>query len=238
MTSTPARIAHFLTSRSPSTYLILSGGAMAICFHLAFSARYSLADHGQKPLQTVATLNNMAADGAVIYVAAFSALFGLYWLGYRALRRRNLTPERSSTTWFAVIALAIAMNGVLLPLYPVDAADIYDYIVRGRMTAFYGLNPLRDVPDQVKSDPFVRFSAWNSVPSAYGPVWEIIATGVSRLAGDDYTANVIAYKLVSVIGYLLAALFVGLTLRKIAPRRALTGVYLFAWNPLIVFMAG
>jgi hypothetical protein len=128
------------------------------------------------------------------------------------------------------------MNIVLLPMYPVDAADVYDYIIRGRMSAVYGLNPLHDVPNQVKSDPFYRFAAWHDVSSAYGPAWEVLASLASRIAGDDSIANVIVFKLLSLLGYAATALLIGLTLRELAPRRVMAGVYLFAWNPLMILM--
>jgi hypothetical protein len=50
---------------------------------------------------------------------------------------------------------------------------------------------------------------------------------------DDRNTNVIVFfKFVSVVGYGLIGLLIGLTLRRVAPRRTLTGVYLFLWNPL------
>jgi hypothetical protein len=168
-----------------------------------------------------------------LYVAAFIALFGLYAL----VLRRGLHPA-TRAQWILVAGFALAFNAVLLPMYSVDAADIYDYIIRGRMSAVYGLNPMHDVPNQVQNDPFYSFAAWHDVSSAYGPGWESLASLTSRLAGDDPIANVIAFKLVALAGYALTALLIGLTLRRLAPRRTLTGVVLFAWNPLVVFMTG
>src|SRR6185436_714011 len=125
----------------------------------------------------------------------------------------------------------------LLPMYTVDAADVYDYIIRGRMSSVYGLNPLHDPPNKVQEDPFFEFTGWKTVPSAYGPAWEALANVVTRLAGDDPYANVIAFKLVSLAGYALTALLIALTLGVLAPRRRLLGVYLFAWNPLVIYIS-
>lgn len=231
------KIARYAVNQPPSMWLILCGLLMALIFQRAFTDRYRLDAVGHLPQQTIATLNNMSADGAFIYIAGFGALFGVYWFGYRvAIRRARKTSENRRLAWLSVMGLAVVMNAVLLPLYPVDAADIYDYIMRGRMLADYNLNPLKDVPNTVGSDPFLRFSAWNTVPSAYGPVWELLAGATSKIVGDDPIANVIGFKLLSVAGYALALIAVWLTLKQIAPRRALTGVYLFAWNPLILFM--
>src|SRR5258708_38508989 len=118
------------------------------------------------------------------------------------------------------------------------AADIYDNIVRGRMSPHSGLNPMASVPNDIPGDPFYRFAAptWYDATSAYGPTWEMVAALGSRIAGDDYTANVIVFKLIPVLGYALTALLIGLTLQIVAPKRALTGFYLFACNQGDVFM--
>ena len=212
--------------------LILIGVVSALLWAFAFLRPYSLAENGDKAWQSLGTLSGLTWQKAALFAVAFTLLFGLYWFGIRYVRKA------SRARWAIVIGMGLLFNAVLLPMYPVDAADVYDNIIRGRMSAIYGLNPFSAVPDQVSSDPFFRYSAWRSVPSAYGPAWEAIASLTSRIAGDDYTANVIAFKAVPVIGYLLTALLIGLTLRKVAPERALFGAYLFAWNPLIVYSTG
>lgn len=231
---------------SPAFWLLLSGVGMSLLFHVAFAGRYPLARFGDRPMQSTATINRMAVEGAVIYAGAFSGLFALYWAGYHLGVRRvrglgekskRLTPTRRRL-WLIVVGFAILMNLTLLPMYPLDAADIYDYIVRGRMSAVYGLNPLQATPRAVSSDPFYPFAAWRNVPSAYGPLWEMIAALTSRIAGDGNTANVVAFKIVSVIGYLAAGVFICLTLWELAPRRVMIGVYLFLWNPLVIYIAG
>jgi len=241
------KLARRVVNQPPSTWLMICGALMVLIYHFAFSARYPLSSDGNLPNQTVATLNNLSADGAALYIVAFIALFVLYVFGYRAAVRqatRRANPvsgpqkEPRSAAWLPIILFAVLMNAVLLPLYPVDAADVYDYIIRGRMLAQYNLNPLKDVPNSVPGDPFLRFSAWNTVPSAYGPLWELMAGATSRIVGDDPTANVIGFKVLAVAGYFGALLALYLALKKLAPRRALTGVYLFAWNPLVVFMTG
>ncbi|GAB4547358.1 MAG: hypothetical protein OHK0023_08580 [Anaerolineae bacterium] len=124
---------------------------------------------------------------------------------------------------------------VLLPMYPLDATDVYDNIVRGRMGAVYGLNPFLDVPNQISHDPFYPFIGWPHVPSAYGAAWELMAAGVARLAGDDYLTNVIAFKVLASLGSGLTILGLFLLLQKVQPTRALEGVYLFALNPLVAY---
>lgn len=211
--------------------LMASGLAMTAIYYFGFAQRYSLAEYGDRPFQTIASLNNLSVSGAFLYVFGFIALFGLYWLG---LRRGLRAPTQHQ--WIVVAGFAVVFSLALLPMYPADAADVYDYALRGRMTTLYGLNPMRDLPTEVRSDPFYSFSSLRQQPSAYGPAWEALAALASRIAGDDRNTNVIVFKFISVVGYGLIGLLVGLTLRRVAPRRTLTGVYLFLWNPLAVYM--
>jgi hypothetical protein len=159
-------------------------------------------------------LNNLSASGAFLYVFGFVALFGLYWLG---LRRGLRAPTQAH--WIIVAGFAVVFSLALLPMYPADAADVYDYVLRGRMTTLYGLNPMRDLPTQARFDPFYDFASLREQPSAYGPAWEVLAALASRLAGDDRNTNVIVFKFVSVVGYGLIGRLIGLTLRRVAPRR-------------------
>jgi Gpi18-like mannosyltransferase len=106
------------------------------------------------------------------------------------------------------------------------------------MAALYHLNPLQDTPSRAFGDPFYRFSAWRQVPSAYGPIWEMLAqVSVQVIGSSDRTLNVIGFKLLNTVGYGLCAVLIALTLRRLAPRRALVGVYLWLWNPLVVYMS-
>jgi hypothetical protein len=214
-----------------SVGLAISGLLMSAIFFFAFGQRYSLAAYGSWPHQSIATLNHFSAEGAFLYVFGFVALFGLYAF----VLRRGLHPA-NRLHWLLVGGFAVIFNVALLPMYPADAADIYDYILRGRMSTLYGLNPMHDAPFQVRSDRFYEFASQHDLPSTYGPAWEELARLASRVAGDDYIRAVIAFKLVSVVAYAVCALLIGLILAKIAPRRALAGVYLFAWNPLVIYM--
>ena len=211
--------------------LTICGIAVGLLFFYGFAYRYSLSQFGYLPRQSIATLNKYSNEGALLYIVTFVLLFACYWLGYQIIRG-------VSRRWFLVIIVgfSVLFNLIMLQMYPADASDVYDYIIRGRMTSVYGLNPLQNVPNDIKQDAFYAFTSWRSVPSAYGPAWEVLAGLASRLANDDRTTNVITFKLLAVIGYGLASLFIGLALIRIAPRRLLGGLYLLMWNPLLIYM--
>src|SRR5258708_36826536 len=97
---------------------------MCTIYYFAFTSRFPLTDYGDKPYQSVATLNGYSAEGAFLYIGGFAALFGLYWFGLRRGLRPAFWLERAVVGIFAVI-----FNLLLPPICPLDDADIYDNIV-------------------------------------------------------------------------------------------------------------
>jgi hypothetical protein len=160
----------------------------------------------------------------------FGAQGLLYWLGWQAARR-----ARGKAAWLAVAGVAAACGAALLFLYPFDAADIFDNIMHGRILGVYAANPFWQTGANFSGDPFYRYMAWKTTPSAYGPLWEVLAGGVARLAGDGVIANVLAFKLL--VGIFLAGsgLLVALIMHKVAPQRALAAFYFLVCNPLALY---
>lgn len=219
--------------------LILSGLVIGITFYLAFTARYSLAEFGSRRRQSIGTLTNFSEEAIYIYVVAMLVLFAAYAVGYWLIQKMqiNSTTQKQYGILLVLVVGSIGLCGVLLPMYPLDASDIYDYIMRGRMSALYEMNPMLNVPEQISTDSFYIYSSWRRTPSAYGPGWEIIAHSVSAITAKySRDEQVIAYKLIAVSGYALTGLFIGLTLHRLAPRRVWMGLYLFLWNPLVLYM--
>ena len=125
---------------------------------------------------------------------------------------------------------------MLLFVYPFDAADIFDYIMHGRIASVYGGNPFRDVAAQFSNGPFYPYAGWQKAPSYYGPAWEWIDVGVTYLTGDGIITNVLAFK--AVVGVFLAACAwtIWAILRRVAPERTLAGVTFFVWNPVVLYV--
>jgi hypothetical protein len=154
----------------------------------------------------------------------------LYWLGWRAASR-----AQGRSAWAVVLGGALVFSVALLFLYPYGAADIFDNIMHGRILGVYGGNPFQQTPSDFRSDPFHRYTAWRHEPSAYGPGWEVLAGGAARLAGDGIIANVLVFKALSGAFFFASIAVVAAILRRVAPERALAGVVLLAWNPVILY---
>ncbi|HUN05217.1 MAG TPA: hypothetical protein PLQ56_01390 [Aggregatilineales bacterium] len=231
---------NLVNQRRISSYIIIICGLLLMTvYHIGFGARYSMEKYGERPRQSIGTLTTFSNEGAYWFVGSMALLFVLYGWGFWAAVRASV--HFTNRQRYGMLALVIfggsVFSLILLPMYPVDASDVYDYIIRGRISAVYELNPMLNTPDQIMRDPFYRFASWRRTASAYGPAWEMLAHMTSTLtANATRNQQVIAYKLLAITGYGLTALFLGLTLQRIAPQRLVTGLYLFLWNPLVIYM--
>ncbi|MGA2503432.1 MAG: hypothetical protein ABSG01_05010 [Anaerolineales bacterium] len=165
-------------------------------------------------------------------VLAFGSVTFLYFWGFRAAAK-----AKSKVAWVIVIAGMVAFVLVFLFMAPFDALDIYDNIFHGRITGIYAGNPFSQVIASFPQDPFFIYSPWKSSPSAYGPVWEILAGLTARLAGNGILENVVAFKLLPGIFQLAGGTVVAVFFRRTAPERALSGALLLGWNPVILYEA-
>jgi hypothetical protein len=212
--------------------LLLAGlaGLSLSVYVWAFVKPYSLLEWYQYPRLGLSSFAQDDPSAQWRLVWAFLIQGGIYWLGWRLALQ-----ARGRAAWLIVLGGTLAFSTALLFLYPFDAADIFDNVMHGRILGVYGANPFRDVAKQFASDPFYPYVAWQRTPSAYGPIWESLAGGVTRLVGDGIIANVLAFK---ALGGLFLALSIGLVaviLGRMAPERALAGVVLLAWNPVVLY---
>lgn len=210
--------------------LTVYSGLSAFVYWLAFMRAYSLNEWWMMTQRTIGKISNYDTSAGISYTLGFFALFILYLLALRCAKF-----EATRRVLATIAATTIVLNVPLLFLYPVDSADIFDNIIRGRMTSVYGLNPFVQFPNAVTSDPFYFYTAWRYFPSAYGPLWEIIASASTFLAGNSILANVFVFKLLSVASYLGIALLVVNILQTLAPERAAYGAVFVLWNPLLLY---
>ena len=173
-------------------------------------------------------------EGTPAYVRlilAFAILGLLYWEGYRLASRH----VQGRAAWIIVIGGMLAFIVIFLFMAPFDAADIYDNIMHGRILGVYNANPFVQVIADYPQDPFFQYTAWKQAHSAYGPLWELLAGLTARLSGDGIIANVMTFKLLPGLFHLASVGLVFLFLRAKAPEKALGGVLLLGWNPVLLF---
>jgi rSAM/selenodomain-associated transferase 1 len=215
-----------------SSTLVLAGTALlsALIYWLVFVQPHSLLELYRRPLLDLYDLSKTDPLARWRLLGGFLSQAALYWLGWRVARY-----ARSRAAWAIVLSGALASGLVLLFLYPYGAADVFDNIMHGRILSVHGANPFQQVAADFKTDPFYRYTAWRYFTSAYGPGWELLAGGTARLAGDAIITNVLAFKSLAAAFLLASVTVVAAILRRAAPERALAGVLLLAWNPVILY---
>lgn len=187
------------------------------------------------PLRSLPKLTDGQPLAQAGFVVTLAALSGLYYLAWRVCRSVGRDPAARRPAWLALAGSLLALNALLVWLYPIGAADIFDNISRGRITAVHGGNPFYDTPRDFPADRYRFYAGWPNFTSAYGPLWELMAAGASRLAGDDRLANVLVFKALGLAFYAGSVALVALILRARSPSRSLQGVCLFAWNPVVIY---
>lgn len=184
----------------------------------------------QVPQQDVLSLAPSLGEG-ILYGLLLVGLFIIYGVIFWRIREGETAVSLPS-----LLAVSLLCALPLLLTYPINATDIYRYIVRGRIKSAYGLNQFDVPPIRIEMDPFVAFAGeWSDATSPYGPLWELVATAVTAVSGTRLTGGILLFKLVALlcfmgIGYLVWTTSIEHTLRS---RTAAT--WLWLGNPALMF---
>lgn len=168
--------------------------------------------------------------GGALCVAGIGVLMAAYLGGWYAVRHGAGTRR-------AVWGFAVLFALTLFWLLPITS-DLFTYLVRAHLFTDLGVNPLLHAPPQVPGGSLLSAypSAYISQPSNYGPAWLLLsAPGTLGRAGE--AAGLTYLKGLAVAAFLGCAWLLERILRQMRPRDSIEGLYLFAWNPLVVLMA-
>ena len=89
--------------------------------------------------------------GGVAYAVLVIALFGLFLAAVRMAAEKGMGSRPLLTLVGGTLLLAVP----LLMTYPVNAIDIFGYVIRGRIASTYGENPFTSPADRFIGDPFM-----------------------------------------------------------------------------------
>ncbi len=167
------------------------------------------------------------------------------WLAY-ALAGAIAPHVRSGRALGAVVGGGtLGAVAVLLWLYPITAADIFNYALYGLMQ-HAGANPLVVPPRGVIGSPLLDYSAWPDHPSPYGPLWQGFAWLVTAVSGDRLLPGILLFKGLLAACHLLNTWLVAriaAAIGDIRPGVAAPVGYvrpgvaalLYGWNPLLLY---
>lgn len=199
-------------------------------YAIGFSIPYTLDDGIQRPLSDFARLTGPSLGPTAALVASVAVLFALY----AASIRLCVLLEGSRRAFVFVYAFGVLAALTLLLMYPVFSLDIFYYMNADRIWSVYRENPFVVPPLQGAHDPFFPYNAWGHYPLPYGPLWPWITQVTSFFGGGAIYGTLLAFKGLSVLGYLLCLPILGWALTAVRPERRLTGLCIFAWNPLVL----
>jgi len=170
----------------------------------------------QRPFSTIA------------YIGVIIGLFFLYGYAIHCIQRKQVTIQSLRVLIFSVFFLLIFS-------YPAFSYDFFNYMFTAKTVLVYHKNPYEVVPLQfIGYESWLSFMHWTHLPSAYAPLW-ILFTLPPYIFGFGYFL-LILWNLKITIGffYLLTAWGIGEILRDENDVNRLSGVTLFALNPLIL----
>ncbi len=171
-------------------------------------------------------------DGAGTFLACLASVLGLmaaYLWGWHLVRRGG--GARRIVWTFAVVFAATLF--CLLPM----TCDLFNYLTKAHLFTDLGANPLTEAPAD-SWDAMMRAypASYAEQPSIYGPAW-VMLSGLGTLGPYDDVVGLFYLKALAAVAYLGAVWLLERILRLVRPGSADEALYLFAWNPLVLFMA-
>lgn len=163
------------------------------------------------------------------YAALVVALFALLALAFRRAASHEPGPRPLRFILAGTVLLALP----LIWAYPVNATDVFGYVIRGRITSAYGQSPFSSPAAAFVGDPLMPLvGEWAGDTTPYGPLWELVAAGLTAVSGDNLLLGVVLFKGLALACFLLAAVLLWSLLPDGRPRSAYT--LLWAWNPALL----
>ena len=166
----------------------------------------------------------------VFWVAGFA----IYLTGFLVLRA---LPD----AWWTVLPILAftLLFQVTFGLMPgTFTTDLFSYAMYGIIPAVYELNPYIYVPGYFPGNRMTSWihPVWYYTPSIYGPLWIDLSVWVTGFTRDrSLVDQALAYRLLSNVAHLANLALVGLLVRRLKPPKPVSLVFLFAWNPLLLF---
>ena len=191
---------------------------------------YWLPRYVEQPLLDLGKIGGYDPEAGRRYTLPLIAL----WLAYLAawVLARQVRGERLLHA--LAFAGGLGFSLLLLWLYPITAADIFNYLIYG-LVQHQGQNPLVVEPRDVIGPPLIGYSAWPFYPSPYGPLWQSIAWAVTAVTGEQLLAGIIGFKLVLIACHLLNTLLVCRIAAGAGLARPGVAALVYAWNPLLLY---
>jgi hypothetical protein len=168
------------------------------------------------------------------FVLAFVLALFASRVGTKVAHERLTSKDRSLLFW--TVCLLTGVFGVIFIFAPgVMSQDIFLYTTYGRMASFYNVNPYVVSPTVYSTDIFHVFLLDKELSVAhYGPLWIDMTLPVVSVARASVVNILFGFRLLGFIFYIANTVLIWFILAKLKPEMRISGVILFAWNPLVL----
>jgi len=171
-----------------------------------------------------------------LFMLAFVLTLAASRVGTNVVRERLTSKDRSRLFW--TVCILTGVFGVIFIFAPgVMSQDLLLYATYGRMAAFYNVNPYVVSPTAYAADILHIFLLDKGLGVAhYGPLWIDMTLPVVLVARESVANILFGFRLLGLLSYLANVILIWMILAKMKPEVRISGVILFAWNPLVLLI--
>ncbi|MFN8524861.1 MAG: hypothetical protein U0821_17335 [Chloroflexota bacterium] len=172
-----------------------------------------------------------------LLMGLFGAAFVLYLAGFALVSRglpRHVGPG-------VLMGCLLGFQATLFLMPGLFTTDLFSYVAYGQIAGANRANPFIYPPAYFAHERVVGWihPLWHFAPSIYGPAWVDVSAAVSEATTAWSTVDqVLAYKLIVNVSHLLGIAALAYAVQRLRPGAALASVYVWAWNPLVLFEFG
>ena len=171
--------------------------------------------------------------GLALYWVGIFLLAAAWVLAGRTIIRPQLKNPLPEGGLRDIQRILIAWVAPLLLAGPLASRDVYSYLMQGAMVRD-GFDPYTEGA-AVNPGPFLLEVSqdWRNTTTPYGPLHLWIGELVTSLGGDNVTAGVVIYKVLSLLGFIAIAWSIPRIARKLGADPAVA-LWLGGANPVII----
>jgi len=221
-------------------FLVLLGISCELIYLLYFVRTFSVVTYGQSlNLIDLGAITHNSHTGFILFVMAFCILFALVTLAWWEVRQEE-APDR--TPFVLIFCFGAIFAFTMSFCYPVTAIDVFIYIAQSHVLVTHHANPLITPAATFANDPLMTLAGqWGKSGAPYGPLGILVDAVPTLFAGRNVFLNLLLLKgmfsmMMLVCAWLVYSILAGGDKpQPLHIKRALAGMLLFAWNPLVLF---
>src|SRR3989344_1683064 len=160
----------------------------------------------QRAFQQIGYFNRPLST--LIFLVIVGLLFALYSYTLFQVKKKKINRKY-------LFAIILGVSGVLFFSYNAFSYDLFNYIFDAKVFTFYFQNPYFHKAQDFPNDPMLSFMHWTHRVYPYGPVWLGITIPLSFFGINIFLLTFYLFKLISVISFILSALFIERIAKKI-----------------------